>query len=133
MSKKRCYICLLFLKSSSIFIGFHVESFRGIGDYCKNFNAGMKDGQKSLYPKTNKSFAKNPTLLSKYLKDLSRQGRQKGVRICLLFHKASSIFIGFHAGVNIESKTFFCLTDRHSLAMLYAQDIYFFFGCTVVQ
>ena len=37
------------------------------------------------------------------------EGRQKGVRICLLFHKASSIFIGFHAGVNIESKTFFLL------------------------
>ena len=47
------------------------------------------------------------TLPHKYLIDLSRQGRQKGVRICLLFHKASSIFIGFHAGVNIESKTFF--------------------------
>ena len=54
------------------------------------------------------------TLPHNYLIDLSRQGRQKGVRICLLFHKASSIFIGFHAGVNIESKTFFCLTDRHT-------------------
>ena len=65
--------------------------------------------------KTNKQiFCKKKTLLSKHLNDLSRQGRQKGVRICLLFHKASSIFIGFHAGVNIESKTFFCLTDRHT-------------------
>ena len=66
------------------------------------------------------------TLPHKYLIDLSRQGRQKGVRICLLFHKASSIFIGFHAGVNIESKTFF-LPHRppHIPTHCPAQNIYF--------
>ena len=78
--------------------------------------------------KTNKQIfrKKKKTLLSKHLNDLSRQGRQKGVRICLLFHKASSIFIGFHAGVNIESKTFF-LPHRppHIPTHCPAQNIYF--------
>ena len=105
---KGVHIFLLFHKASSIFICFHAESFRGIGDYCVNFHTGIcKMDKRARTPKqTNKSSPKKPNLLIKYLNGLSRRGRQKGVRICLLFHKASSIFIGFHAGVNIESKTF---------------------------
>ena len=72
------------------------------------------------------------TLPHKYLIDLSRQGRQKGVRICLLFHKASSIFIGFHAGVNIESKTFFASPTATHPNSLSCPEHLLLSGCTVV-